>query len=64
MINKKSGHTILFKKTWINSVHMKDSSPTMAPSTWAFPIPKHATIEHNNKYADKPPPPLVAKSNY
>lgn len=43
---------------------MEDSSPTMAPSTWALAIPKHATIKQSAMYPDKSPVPLVAKSNY
>lgn len=43
---------------------MNESSPSMAPSTWAFAIPKHATIEHKKMYANRVPSPLVATSNY
>lgn len=48
----------------MNSGHIKDSSPTTPPSTWALATPNAPTIVHILIKYPIPPVPDVAKSTY
>lgn len=63
-LNKSHSKSWDKRSTWMNSGHIKDSSPTIPPSTCAPATPNAPTIAHKLIKGPIPPVPHVAKSTY